>query len=226
MCLLLTRNEFSKWIPSAEEQNNAWQSNPHGFGAAWLNKAGNLVFQKTMRQKEVGGIIRSIPKGSPCLLHWRMATHGIRTVENCHPFPCLGNHWVGAHNGVLSRQKCIGNLTDSESYLRELEGTEPNIEQVERDIMTLGYGKIAFLSNKGEIRIANEHEGSWRVPNEVWQSNSGLDSIPWADYSFGFSYGRDKRNPARPIVCEGCEQHVPVFRAGRDFLCESCLEVF
>lgn len=229
MCLLIARKSLSNWVPSVEEQTNAWSSNPHGFGAAWLSKSKNLVYQKTLKQSEVASIIKSIPKGSPCLLHWRMATHGLRTIDNCHPFPCFGNHWIGAHNGVLHQQVCIGTLTDSESFLREQTGTEPNIPELESKIDSLGYGKFAFLSNKGEIRIANEKDGEWRLEGEVWQSNSGLDSVPWYSYGnfqdSGFSFGRKAKGAPRAVVCESCDRHLPLYMVGRDWVCEDCVEV-
>ena len=223
MCLLVARKSLSLWSPSPSEQSNAWSSNPHGFGAAWISKSKNLVYQKTLKQSEVASIIKSIPKGSPCLLHWRMATHGLKTIENCHPFPCYGNNWIGAHNGVLHQQVCQGSLTDSESFLREQEGSEPNIPELELKIDSLGYGKFAFLSNKGEIRIANELDGEWRVEGEVWQSNSGLDSVPWYSHTYGSGFGF--RGKKRAMLCESCDQHVPLFMVGRDYLCEDCAEV-
>jgi len=225
MCLLVTREVNSTWQPSSEEQFNAWSSNPHGFGAAWISRKGVLLYQKTMKQKDVAGIIKSIPKGSPCLLHWRMATHGVRNLANCHPWPCFGNNWVGAHYGVLRRQPLVDGLTDSESYLRGLDGTEPNIKQIEEDVDALGYGKLAFLSNKGEIRIAHEEDGSWRIKGEVWQSNGAMDSVPWHSWDHFGSYNNLPRL-AREMLCEGCETHAPLYRAGRDMLCQSCVEVF
>lgn len=226
MCLLIAKLKGSTWQPSFEEQSNAWQSNPHGFGAAWITKKGTLVYQKTLKQKDVAGIIKSIPKASPCLLHWRMATHGVKTVENCHPFPCFGNEWIGAHNGVLHQQQCIGSKTDSESFLIGLEGQEPNIDDIEQRISVLGYGKFAFLSNQGEIRIANEDDGSWRLTREVWQSNNGLDSIPWfSDYvNYRPSFGFGKRK-AKELLCDYCNTHALLWSIGDELVCESCKEV-
>lgn len=221
MCLLIAKLANSTWIPSKEEQTNAWNSNPHGFGAAWINRKGELVYQKTLRQKDVAGIIRSIPKASPCLLHWRLATHGEKTVENCHPFPCFGGNWIGAHNGVLSRQVCIGDKTDSESFLMTLEGDSPDVEDIEQRVDVLGYGKLAFLSNMGEIRIANEDEGSWRIDGEVWQSNGGLDSVPWFEaYPRGFGFGL--RQTAVSLVCDYCHTHAPLWQVGSDLMCKNC----
>ena len=223
MCLLIAKIQNSNWKPSLLEQSNAWQSNPHGFGAAWITKKGTLVYQKTLKQKDVAGIIKSIPKHSPCLLHWRMATHGVKTVENCHPFPCFGNEWVGAHNGVLHQQQCIGSRTDSESFLMGLEGQEPDIGDIEQRVDVLGYGKFAFLSNKGEIRIANEEDGSWRIEGEVWQSNNGLDSIPWYAHTYDsrpFGFGFNRR--LRELVCDYCNTHALLYSIGDEIVCKDC----
>jgi glutamine amidotransferase len=225
MCLLIAKLSQSTWKPSLIEQSNAWESNPHGFGAAWITKGGELVYQKTLVKKQVAGIIKSIPKHSPCLLHWRFATHGVRTIDNCHPFPCFGGNWVGAHNGVLHQQQCIGTKTDSESFLATLEGSEPNTDDIEQQVDILGYGKLAFLSNEGEIRIANEDSGTWRIEREVWQSNSGLDSIPW--YSMPVSQMRSgfgMRHKWNALLCDYCSNHAPLWDIDNEMVCDDCKE--
>lgn len=220
MCLLIAKLANSAWKPNATEQSNAWESNPHGFGAAWINRKGELVYQKTLRQRDVAGIIKSIPKHSPAILHWRLATHGDKTVSNCHPFPCFGGQWIGAHNGVLSRQTCFKGKTDSESFLMTLEGSEPNIDDIEQRIGALGYGKFAFLSNEGEIRIANEHDGAWRVEGEVWQSNAGMDLLPWFDRYPSFGFGR--RAQAISVLCDYCHTHGPLWQVEDSLVCAAC----
>ena len=218
MCLIVTREKGGKWLPNIDEQSNAWNSNPHGFGLAYV-KGGRFVVSKTMNERDVPGMFERVPNGAPFVAHWRLATDGPRVISNCHPWPCLGGRWVGAHNGVLSRQPLIEGLTDSESYLRTLKGTEPNIPKVEKDIERLGYGKIAFLSTKGEIRIANEAQGEWRE-DTVWQSNGGLDAVPW--YAYGMSKVYSSFRSA--IICDSCLSHEPLFRDGSSMLCQDCLE--
>jgi Glutamine amidotransferases class-II len=176
MCLLVARIKDSSWLPSLEEQGNAWASNPHGFGIGWLAEDGLLYTSKTLDSRDVPAMLERIPSGAPAIMHWRLATHGSKNVSNCHPWPCFNRRWVAAHNGVLSAQPCEAGLTDSQSFLNTLKGDGPNIPQVEKRIAKLGYGKFAFLSDKGRILIANESEGDWRVKGEVWQSNSALDS--------------------------------------------------
>ena len=176
MCLLVARLKDSNWLPTVSEQENAWNSNPHGFGIGWLAEDGLLYTSKTPDKRDVKAMLERIPSGAPAIMHWRFATHGSKNVQNCHPWPCFGRRWIGAHNGVLSLQPCEEGLTDSQSFLNTLKGDGPNIPQVEKRIAKLGYGKFAFLSDKGRVLIANEKEGSWRVKGEVWQSNTALDS--------------------------------------------------
>jgi hypothetical protein len=235
MCLLVARLAGSNWTPTDAEFNNAWDANPHGFGLSW--KSDQLWINKTLDRNSARQMIKDVPDGAPMILHWRLATHGSKTLDNCHPWSIFKGQWVGAHNGVLSRQKCIGDMTDSQSFMLGLSGSEPRIHGIEKAIRQLGYGKMAFLSQQGEMRIANEHEGSWRIPKQVWQSNDGLDprwhsyAEDWADYRginrVGFSSWRPAKpidNRFKPLECEWCNKHAKLYRFQDDLCCADCVD--
>jgi len=212
------------WLPSDQEIENAWESNPHGFGIGYAHK-GKLYVGKTMEIKKAKAYIANVPKGAPAILHWRFATHGAHGEANCHPFSCLNNRWIGAHNGILHKQPLIAGLTDSESYLRGLSG-KPSKTSIERDIDRLGYGKIGLLSVDGQIIIANEVEGDWRVKGEVWESNSGLDGwgsgLPtWSDSKPWWHGG--SRSRMVKLTCCMCGDW-PEFAGGHDHYCGQCAE--
>lgn len=239
MCLLVARKQGSSWTPTREEFDNAWSSNPHGFGASW--KSDQLWINKSLDKEDAWRIICNIPAGAAAIYHWRMATHGEKTLENCHPWPIFKGQWCGAHNGVLSSQRIFGTMTDSQSFMMTLTGTEPRMHGIEKAISRLGYGKMAFISQQGEIRIANEHQGSWRIQNEVWQSNSGLDARPyisnwgWSDENYVGSYrpiGFHRGNTWKPkkhnyvaIKCEYCSARRDLFKVANSIACDDCVEL-
>jgi glutamine amidotransferase len=236
MCLLVARKAGSNWLPSREEFDNAWDSNPHGFGASW--KSDQLWINKSLDQEEAWKIIQEIPAGAPCIMHWRFATHGVRTVANCHPWAILGGKWVGAHNGVLSRQPLVDGMTDSQSFMLGLKGKEPRIKGIERAIDRLGTGKMAFISQSGEIRIANEQQGDWRVKGEVWESNNSLDSIPywksatyWPDerpscsmHMSQFSSNHLRKSKYSRLRCGWCNHEATLYDVHGEACCWSCIE--
>ena len=222
MCLLVVRPASSSWIPSSEEFSNAWQSNPHGFGMAYSRK-GRIHVRKTLKREEALRLIKTIPAGSPALLHWRFATHGSESASNCHPFHLAGvrdAYWVGAHNGVLSKQACLGDKTDSESYMLGLETVDK--AAIERDVSRLGYGKLAFLSNAGDVVIANEEQGEWK--DGVWRSNDGLESSPFW-YPRGFGKRAERMLSLHRLACDYCDAPPLWSTDSGDMLCDACASV-
>jgi glutamine amidotransferase len=74
----------------------------HGFA---IVAGDRLIVQRGLdgeQMVEAFEMLRGQYRDGPALFHSRFATHGERTVDNCHPFPVGGDHrTVIAHNGVL-----------------------------------------------------------------------------------------------------------------------------
>lgn len=240
MCLLATRSAGSNWLPSKAEFDNAWASNPHGFGFAYHSPKTGLMIYKSLNQDEAWQTLQSeIPSNVPLILHWRLATHGSRTKENCHPFAFRTRKarkllWVGAHNGILHRQPCYTDKTDSESFMLGLDRI--NRGEIEREIARLGYGKMAFLSESGELVLCNESQGSWRVAGEVWQSNKGMDDYKLLADSFWdsedgwqparrYGVGASVRGHYTQVCCEWCgeDRETTLWHNEEgDLICRAC----
>jgi hypothetical protein len=67
--------------------------------------------------------------------------------------------------------------------------------EIEARINSLGYGKMGFLSESGELILCNAHQGSWRIADQVWQSNKGMD--PATPFHGGWWDSEDGWQPAR-----------------------------
>lgn len=220
MCLLVIRPKSESWLPSEDEFSNAWESNPHGFGLAYTKK-GRIEVRKTLDKAQAWQFVRDLPKGSPALLHWRYMTHGEISPDNCHPFPLAnvrGESWVGAHNGVLGKQTCLSGKTDSESYLLTLRSV--NVPQIEREVASLGYGKLGFLSQSGQTLIANESQGEWK--EGVWRSNSAMEACQWG-FPLPRSFGRKATRWER-LVCDYCANPAEFQSFEGDLICGTCLD--
>jgi len=93
-------------IPSREKLENSALNNPHGFGFAIIvPEEHRIIRERTMNADESVNRfleLRTYYPNGYAMWHARYATHGSRTVLNCHPF-VVGNDdrtYLG-HNGIL-----------------------------------------------------------------------------------------------------------------------------
>lgn len=92
--------------PSRDKLENSALNNPHGFGFAIAVPSENrIIVEKSMDADEsINRFLaqRAIYQDGYAMWHARFATHGSRTLENCHPF-AVGHDdrtYLG-HNGIL-----------------------------------------------------------------------------------------------------------------------------
>lgn len=93
-------------MPSREKLENSALNNPHGFGFAIAVPSENrIIVERTMDPDESINRfmeLRSQYMEGYAMWHARLATHGSRTVANCHPFRVgKDNLTYLAHNGIL-----------------------------------------------------------------------------------------------------------------------------
>ncbi len=89
-------------------------ANPHGMGFCTPSQ-----YRKSVANFEV--FVRCLKRRSinePCLIHFRLATHGSIKQENCHPFHDRKTGVYFAHNGILDI-KPANDKTDSETAFRK-----------------------------------------------------------------------------------------------------------
>lgn len=224
MCTLIARRLGSDWIPTKAELDSVWFSNPHGFGLSYA-KDGSLYIKKTLKEKDVSKLISKVPKGAPLLLHWRFATHGSVKESNCHPWLLFGGEWVGAHNGCLRiAPDPKRDITDSLAFFESLDGLD--FDAITNRLKTTGEGKMAFLSRFGELHIANEDhlDASWRVRDEVWQSNDALDFDPFPFWGFQSRKASVDYLPSgwSELFCDYCDKVARYETSESIRLCASC----
>jgi hypothetical protein len=103
MCLILK-------LPAGDTLTDAeildvHRRNPDGFGAVWHDATGSVRTLRTMPRKPADAIrdFRLARDASPgeMWLHWRMATHGVVSLEMAHPFRLPGGVAL-VHNGVFA----------------------------------------------------------------------------------------------------------------------------
>jgi predicted glutamine amidotransferase len=111
------------------------------------------------------------------LIHFRIATHGETTTENCHPFSLHHDEYAMIHNGIINIDtKFNKDMSDTWHFaelvltpmLQKLPFNHPALKYlIETSIGT--YNKIVMLRNDGAHVIYNEKQGAWH--KGAWFSN-------------------------------------------------------
>ncbi|MEV0764139.1 hypothetical protein [Nocardia sp. NPDC050435] len=161
------------------------EANPHGHGYAILTDETILVgrgMDAATVLKEFAQVRRAHP-GGPALFHSRFATHGIRDIDNCHPFALGGDpRTVLAHNGMLPANvtPAAGDWRSdtrvaAEDFLPTLPfGSLDSWQGREQLEKWLGGDKLIILTRdpayKHPAYIFNERHGHWDAEGR-WYSN-------------------------------------------------------
>lgn len=197
MCVIMCKVSGADF-PPVEEIKNCCDANPDGFGAMWADGKKVRLFKTMSKEaflKFYETFAKSYPTSVPLVIHARIATHGSKNINNCHPWlDTNGNTGrVGfCHNGVLSI-KNRDDMTDSETFFRDiwlpafkLGGAKFCDNAVKACI---GTSRFCFLYARGNVeRWGNWEEGSVKgcfYTNSSWKKNrwEGIG------YSKGCGYG-------------------------------------
>jgi predicted glutamine amidotransferase len=177
MCLLIVAPAGLKNVTEYELENADW-GNPHGIGVSYLDN-GLMTTEKMVSLHALTKLLPTLAK-TPCMVHFRYATHGTKDAFNCHPF--VRNNWVLAHNGVLSCPdlKIPAGHSDTHALADELaQFSFSELASVQHGLAErIGKGnKLGFFSLDGkEYFIVNEEVGHWR--DGVWFSNESYVVSP------------------------------------------------
>ena len=145
-------------MPSREILNAMHRANSDGCGFCTPSMYYRGLSFDTFMQR-----IRQVGVDEPCIIHFRLATHGSVRRSNCHPFYDAATGTYFAHNGVLNVHP-KGDWTDSETAFRRL--LVPYIKRYGLDSEEVHFviaqvrantgSKFAFLQGD-EIRLFGEY---------------------------------------------------------------------
>lgn len=171
MCVIIVKKAGTK-RPTEKQLKEAYNANPHGCGFAVAKSDGTIYsYKSTNFDKFLAKFDKHVEKADPCIIHFRLATHGSICSANCHPFANEQKTLYFAHNGILPIES-IDNKTDSQilfdsvlSGAAEVYGIE---SQTFKQIVskTIGSSKFAFLDSHNVYMF-----GNFEQANGLYYSN-------------------------------------------------------
>jgi glutamine amidotransferase len=165
--------------PTREQLYTAAESNPHGFGYAFLTND-KIITGRGMDAEDVIERFLRIREGlTDCyaMFHARFTTHGSTNKSNCHPFRVGGDEdIVLGHNGILPLDPA-DNRSDTrmfaEDWLPELGVESLDDPTMFAELERWAGSKVAVFSLSPKLQknvyILNEHMGHW--DKGIWWSN-------------------------------------------------------
>jgi hypothetical protein len=195
--------------------SGAWHNDDgHGFA---IVAGGELIVRRSMRAGPLldtfGELRRAHPDG-PALFHSRYATHGSRTLANCHPFTVGGDRrTVVAHNGILPELVQPGRQDPrSDTRIAAEDFLSADTLRLRRHRLALQRwmtpaNKMVLLSVDRRFRkpayLLNEDAGIWH--QGIWYSNDDF-----------------RVDPGRAAALDGWDSADLDLMTGRALLCLEC----
>lgn len=173
MCLLIFKSAASSVKPAWIKEG--WRCNAHGAGLAWVENGEVQIKKGYMKLEDLEADIPLIA-GKPAIIHFRIASVGNKTADNCHPFDA-GGEWAMGHNGTIPNMTTVGEESDTSAFARDV--LQPILDadksaifdtKIQKELEAKIPGsKMVLLNPLGQRVILNEHLGHW--VEGVWYSN-------------------------------------------------------
>ena len=182
MCIIIaTPPGFTlpKW-----ELKNCWDNNNDGAGLMYVHKNKIVIvkeflnFEKFFRMYTKHSQAADSNK-SPMVLHFRIGTHGVKGIQNIHPF-LVDKDLAFCHNGVLQvpdHKKYSDTVIYNKTWLQKL----PKEFHLNAAIIGLiedhiGTSKFVFLDSNKNLIILNQLLGEFDIVTKVWYSNTSFQN--------------------------------------------------
>lgn len=188
---------------------NCWNANPHGAGIISVQNNEISIYKEMTNVKDYIKEYNRIYNtyGSPIVLHFRIKTHGLTSVENCHPFN-VNDKLAFVHNGMIDKVEICNVKSDTRIF------NETILQQLPHDFIYneamislisnyIGYSKLIFLNNECEYLIVNEELGYWEECGN-WYSNNSHKDKTLEKKRTKYDYVWNKSNYFNKNECESC----------------------
>ena len=199
MCLAI-------WKPGGKEVperylEEAFRINSDGCGFAAATDGGIMLQKGFFNYKKFLKAYRRFSK-LPCLIHFRIATHGLTDLTNCHPFLFNEASFAAVHNGIINIKCSDIKRSDTWHFVKLVLEPLSKVMDIRHPALrylvesTISYSKIAVMDASGDVMIFNEDKGNWK--DGVWYSNRTY--LPIAEYT---TYYQEHSEWGRASACAG-----------------------
>ena len=188
MCIICIKEKSVKF-PSMKAVRNMCENNNDGFAIAWYHPTmKSTQVYRTMNQKQFLKEYKRIKneydaENTTLFIHARIKTHGTPNLKNCHGWVSDECGLAFAHNGILSGVANRDDMTDSETFFRDIftpafmyggwEAAERTIDAI------IGTSKFVFMDSYGGI----VHYGNYIEDNGLLYSNTTYQPPLWKSYT-------------------------------------------
>lgn len=188
MCIIVYKPDKVA-MPSEDILRLCWQHNSDGAGFSFIRDGlvhGRKGFMKLKDMLEALKNEAQHYQDGALLMHFRIATHGLKDASATHPFPvsCVEEHltWrnysaqvVVAHNGIVTGfGDFVGGLSDTQHFIKDIL-SKPTIKDNLHDetfgklIAQASTSKWCVMSKDGRVTTI----GDWEESKGVLYSNDG-----------------------------------------------------
>ena len=179
MCIAIVKKAGK--VLNKEVLKRCFDANPDGAGFAYINtdfvEVKRLTVYKTLDFEKFWVKYEKAQRLFPesnFLIHFRIKTHGVVDVTNCHPF-FINEDECFIHNGIITGLPTSKDESDTMMFNKHIlqkldKGWHKNDGMKKLIEDYIGYSKIAFLNVDNEFEIFNETKGDWI--DDIWYSNS------------------------------------------------------
>jgi hypothetical protein len=176
MCIIIVKKPGVA-CPSLDTLRQCQRVNKDGIGVMWhKSDSMGVHINKTFRDADQfhEWMKDNVSTEDTCVIHFRLATHGLTDVGNRHPFPITSDksmlraptivcNAALAHNGVIGHLARHEKFSDTQKFVMEILSNpairdsldNPAVDRLVKNF--IGSDKLAILDRRGELRLYGEY---------------------------------------------------------------------
>lgn len=227
MCIIIHQETKSNY--AIENFDRAWNENRDGMGLIGWTGDKKIRIEKTLDKTEAKRIVESAcSECNKLIVHFRLATHGEKSIHNVHPFETHGGALYTMHNGIFSGYGSVDNsISDTADWINHHVRSISlhNLHKAINYLAEISKGsRLALIQHGGNVI----RTGEWITLDggQVHLSNASLveSRFSWRDYMADYSRYCGVDHDADPFtidqgLCAICDDDVTHLTA---LICETC----